>query len=195
MALKFYTADWHLNSRKVLEVYSRPFPSIEYMNEVLISMCNMFSSEADTVVHIGDLFCYGTDGSYIGTKENPQIYLGRIKANFVNIEGNHDRTNKVKSIGKYLRTSLGPFSDVSISHYPSTSDLAEGTYLPGDIHLCGHVHDKWKYLIDRKNQVLNVNLGIDVWDYKIVSEDKLISYIKKVMLTQSLNGIRNSDTL
>lgn len=181
MAVKFYTADWHLNSPKVLDIYSRPFPNIDYMNDVLISMCNLFAKPEDTVIHIGDFFCYGKDGEYSGRNENPQLYLQKINSTFVNIEGNHDRNNKVKSIGKYLRTSLGPFEDVSVSHYPSTDKLAKGTFLPGDIHLCGHVHDKWKYLIDSQNQVLNINMGIDVWHYKIVSEDKLINYIKSIM--------------
>jgi len=184
MAKKFYTADWHLNSANVLNAYQRPFPNINYMNEVLISMCNLFAKSEDIVIHIGDLFCYGQDRNEAGSKINPTELLSKINPTFVNVEGNHDKNNKVKSIGKYIRTTLGPFTDVSISHYPSTSQFAAGTFLPGDIHLCGHVHDKWKYLVDAEHQVLNINMGIDVWNYKIVDEDRLISYIKKILISK-----------
>lgn len=184
MSKRFYTADWHLNSQQVLKLYNRPFPNVEYMNEVLISMCNLFAKKDDIVIHIGDLCCYGPDRGVEGDKTNPNKFIDKLYSTFVNLEGNHDKTNKVKSIGKCIRTTLGPFTDVSIGHYPSTHKEAAGTFLPGDIHLCGHVHDKWKYLIDKDNQVLNINMGIDVWSYKIVEEDKLINFIRKIMQNQ-----------
>lgn len=178
---RFFTADWHLNSTRVINAYNRPFPNAKYMNDVLISGCNLYAKKNDIVIHLGDLYVYGKEDGQIVSKINPIVELEKIDATFVNIKGNHDNNNKVKSIGSYLRTSMGPFTDVSLSHYPSTNPLAAGTFLPGDIHLCGHVHDKFKYLIDKENQVLNINVGIDVWGYKIISEDKLIAYIKKIM--------------
>jgi calcineurin-like phosphoesterase family protein len=182
MAKKFYTADWHLGSHHVLEAFNRPFSSIERMNKSIISTCNnMAPSKSDIVIHVGDFACFKKDRGKIGLSENPNKILQNISSTFFNIEGNHDTNNKVRSIGNYLRTTLGPFVDVSVSHYPSNDERAKGTFLPGDIHLCGHVHNKWKYFIDKENQVLNINVGIDVWGYRPVSEDKLIDFIKKLM--------------
>jgi calcineurin-like phosphoesterase family protein len=182
MAKKFYTADWHLGSHHVLEAFNRPFSSIERMNKSIISTCNnMAPSKSDIVIHVGDFACFKKDRGKIGLSENPNKILQNISSTFFNIEGNHDTNNKVRSVGNYLRTTLGPFVDVSVSHYPSNDERAKGTFLPGDIHLCGHVHNKWKYFIDKENQVLNINVGIDVWGYRPVSEDKLIDFIKKLM--------------
>lgn len=181
MSKKFYTADWHLNSEIVRKTFNRPFPSIDYMNKVLVSACNYYASGNDLVIHVGDLLTYGKDRETESPKENPSVFLEQIEATFVNIEGNHDASNKVKSIATSLRTTLGPFVDVSVSHYPSYNPLAEGTFKPGDIHLCGHVHTKWKHYLDEKNKVLNINVGVDVWGYRPVSEDILISYIRKVL--------------
>lgn len=188
MAKKFYTADWHLGSQHVLEVFNRPFSSIERMNKSIISTCNNIApSKSDIVIHVGDFACFKKDRGKIGLAENPNKILQNISSTFFNIEGNHDTNNKVRSIGNYLRTTLGPFVDVSVSHYPSNDERAKGTFLPGDIHLCGHVHNKWKYFIDKENQVLNINVGIDVWGYRPVSEDKLIDFIKKLMKEENNN--------
>lgn len=188
MAKKFYTADWHLGSQHVLEAFNRPFSSIERMNKSIISTCNnMAPSKSDIVIHVGDFACFKKDRGKIGLSENPNKILQNISSTFFNIEGNHDTNNKVRSIGNYLRTTLGPFVDVSVSHYPSTDERAKGTFLPGDIHLCGHVHNRWKYFIDKENQVLNINVGIDVWGYRPVSEDKLIDFIKKLMKEENNN--------
>lgn len=100
---------------------------------------------------------------------------------FINLKGNHDVNNKVKSIGNVLRTKIGKHLEVSISHYPSYDRHAEGTFKEGDIHICGHVHGKWKHCLDMTNKVLNINVGVDVWNYTIVTEDELIEYIDKVM--------------
>lgn len=182
MSQRFFTADWHLGSNNIIQTYNRPFSSVERMNASLISICNNIAPEkTDIVYHIGDFASYKSDRGEIGLKINPNLMLKLLKSTFINIEGNHDSHNNVRSAAKSLRISLGPFTDVSLGHYPSYRKEAEGTFLPGDIHLCGHVHDKWKYFIDKENQVLNINVGVDKWGFKPVSEDKLVDYIKKIM--------------
>ena len=65
---------------------------------------------------------------------------------------------------------------VSASHYPSP--LNPTNRLP--IHLCGHVHNLWKHYYDKRNNILNINVGIDAWNYQIVSDQELIDYIHKI---------------
>ena len=109
---------------------------------------------------------------------------------FINLKGNHDINNKVKSIGNVLRTKIGRHTAVSISHYPSYDKHAEGTFNEGDIHICGHVHRRWKHCLDMTHKVLNINVGVDVWNYTIVTEDELIEYIDKVLKLDKNNLYR-----
>ena len=187
MSQRFFTADWHLGSKIVLDVYKRPFISVEKMNGSLITACNKLAdSKSDIVIHAGDFACFGKDRGELALNENPNKMMNLIHATFINIEGNHDRNNKVKSVGKALRTELGNvFSDVCVCHYPSYDDRAKKYYHPGDILLCGHVHDKWKHYVDKENKVLNINIGVDVWNYQPVSEDKLIDYIRELLNTSN----------
>lgn len=182
MAKRFFTSDWHLSSTLTIDICKRPFKDVDFMNKYLISMTNHYATEDDIVMHLGDFCFYGKEQGIDGLKINPSTFIRDINATFINVKGNHDVNNKTKSICTYMRTSLGKvFPDVSISHYPSNNPMAKGTFRTGDIHLCGHVHNAWKYLIDEKHKVLNINVGIDVWNYKIISEDELIDYIRKIM--------------
>ena len=158
------------------------------MNSFLINSANLRAKDDDYIIHVGDFCCFGADhGLSALNKVNPSLFASRINATFVNIMGNHDYKNKVKSIGNCLFTSLGEFKNVSISHHPSYSPLAIGQFRHGDIHICGHVHGEWKYNIDFKNSVLNINVGVDAWNYQIVSEEELISYIQYLMSTVRRN--------
>lgn len=181
---RFFTADFHLGSEMVLKTSSeRPWKTVDEMNEGLIEMCNSIAGPGDVIIHVGDLFCHGNDRGTEGSKLKPEDFISRINANFVNIQGNHDVNNGVRSVAYYLRTNLGKvFKDVSISHYPSFSTKANGQWRKGDLHLCGHVHHLWKENIDIVHRVLNINVGVDVWNYKLVSESELIDYVRKYMV-------------
>lgn len=180
MSRRFFTSDFHLYSKSILNAYNRPFKSIEDMNYKIIKMCNSIAdSTDDIIIHCGDL-CEKPSGINL----NPNKFISdNLIANFINIKGNHDNNNRVKSLCNSMRTHLGKvFPDVSISHFPSTDKRSKNQWLPGDIHLCGHIHNKWKYLVDQENMVLNINTCLEVWDYKLVSEEKLIKYITKILM-------------
>ena len=179
MTRRFFTSDFHLYSQKILDCYNRPFKNINDMNEKIFKMCNSIAdSSSDIIIHCGDLF-----EKPANLVINPNTYItDNINANFINIKGNHDTNNKVKAVCSSMRISLGKvFPDVSVSHYPSNDPRSIRQWIPGDIHLCGHCHNKWKYFIDKTNKVLNINMCLEVWDYKIVSEEKLIKYITNLL--------------
>lgn len=154
------------------------------MNECILKNINQRCKEDDILIHCGDFIQFGNDRDWEGVKIHPYEFISRINPTFVNIEGNHDKNNKVKSVCSYMRTTLGnKYLAVSISHYPSNNKLARGQFRKGDVHICGHIHNKWKYLVDFENKVLNINVGVDVWGFNPVSEDELINYIDRIMRT------------
>src|SRR5574344_1598676 len=187
MPKRFFTSDWHLGMQQMIDCCNRPFSSVNKMNSFLIKSCNARAKPEDIVIHLGDFCCYGNDRGLDGSKITPSEYLSQINATFVNIKGNHDPSNKTKSIADSIRTTLGHrFTSVSCSHYPSNNILAAGSFHEGDIHLHGHSHlgitgKKEIFFIDFKNKVLNVNLCCDLWHFQIVSEEELIAAITKFL--------------
>ena len=186
MAKRFYTSDFHLGFTALLNIEKWPFKSIEKHDQALIRSCCQRAKSEDTIIHVGDLASVGMDRhdglNSRGLSVKPSVLLSQIDATFINIRGNHDNSNKVKSLCDCMRTSLGKrYPNVSISHYPSYDHRAKNQYLDGDIHLCSHVHNKWKYCLDLDHSVLNINVGCMMWKFQIVSEDELVQYISKIL--------------
>ena len=193
MSKRFFTADWHLNSEGTRIVVPRPFKTVDKMNERIIANANQRAkSRSDVIVHVGDFCQRGDDNHYkdetarTGFKDKPESFLDSISATFVNVEGNHDGNNDVRSVCRSMITKIGRFWDASVGHYPSWYDDARGTFISHrgrrdwTIRICGHVHEKWKHRFDMENMVLNVNVGVDAWRYQIVSESELLGYIGHV---------------
>lgn len=145
------------------------------MDEVLINNINMRAGERDTLIHLGDFMCYGGERGIPGDKKKEWYYKDQIKPTLIAIKGNHDGNNRMTTVADLLITFVGPYQ-VSASHYPSM--MNPDKRMP--IHLCGHVHNLWKHYYDKKNKILNINVGIDVWNYQIVSDQELINYIHKI---------------
>ena len=184
--MRFYTADFHLGMEGILEYENRPFKDIRQMDRALIDDCNEQAQVGDVIYHIGDLASWKQDRGKEGLDVKPMdIVSQQIDATFLNIKGNHDISNKVMSVCESMRSKLGKrYPNVSLSHYPSYDPRASLHFQKGDIHLCGHVHRRWRHCLDLTNNVLNVNVGVDVWNYKIVSEDMLIEYLNKLFKQQ-----------
>lgn len=80
----WFTADEHYNHARIIEYCSRPFASVEVMNEVLIQMHNKRVKKTDVTIHIGDF------GWFKKKKEAEQI-IKRLNGNHIFVRGSHDR--------------------------------------------------------------------------------------------------------
>lgn len=183
---RYFTADLHLGSSKVLEMCKRPFLDNIEMTDKLIANCNEIARDSDDVLyHVGDLYCLKDDNGRPGMLLPWRETQKRFNAKVVNIEGNHDATNGVKSMATSMRMVLGKVFNVVLCHYPSTDPRSRLHLKPGDINICGHNHALWdgneKFLVDKRNKVLNINVCTDLWDYQPVSEVTLVNFIKKIL--------------
>ena len=196
MSRKFYSADFHLGMTDILRFEARPFKTIQKMDEALIRSCNQrakvyYKTDAagnqivvdrDTIIHVGDLCSYKSDRGNAGSELKPQEIVSQIGATFINLRGNHDLNNKVKSVGSSMITSLGKKQPhVFFCHFPSYDTRCDPLPRGVCLQLCGHVHRKWKHCLDVTNGILNINIGVDVWGYKIVSEEEILSYAESLM--------------
>lgn len=181
----FFTSDFHLGDETLIARKLRPFKSGKRMTDVLISNANTRAKDpSDTIIHLGDFVSYGKDHDIECARISGNDYKKRFVSDVVLIEGNHDANNNVKTIGKCMFLDIGIYKNVSASHFPSWYKQNDGLIFrkKGSIHLCGHIHDHWKYMIS-DDGVLNINVGVDVWNYQIVSIQDLIKLIQKIKKT------------
>ena len=182
MARKFFTSDFHLGFDALLKIEKWPFKSIAKHDEALIRSCKQRAKPEDVIYHLGDLFCYKQDMhggiNSKGLDIKPAEMLKDIQATFLNIRGNHDLNNKVKSVCDSMHMYLSKrYPSVSLSHYPTYDSRIDPSCLTAPIHLCGHVHGRWLHCLDLDHRILNVNMGCMVWGFKIVSDVELIDYL------------------
>jgi len=179
--MDFFTSDWHLNDELILKVCKRNFKSAKRMTEVLIKQANQRAKDkTDTIIHVGDFIQRGLDRG-TGVREDQisaRDALKQLNANIILLEGNHDDNNRCNTAGKILFRKVGKF-DCIVQHYPSTTENTHDhpngkSFIRRHcneaytiINICGHVHDKWAFNYDSKFNVLNVNVGIDIYPYMI----------------------------
>ena len=185
MARKWFSGDFHLGASGLMAIEKWPFKSIEKHDQALIRSCQQRAKLDDVIYHLGDDAQYGDDGHYKnggkGLDIKPSELLKDISATFINIRGNHDLNNKVKSICDSMHMYLSKrYPSVSLSHYPTYDTRIDPSCLTAPIHLCGHVHGRWKHCLDLDHRILNINMGCMVWGFKIVSDDELIAYLNEL---------------
>jgi len=171
---KWFISDTHFSHTNIIRYTGRPFQSVNEMDERLIENWNALVELQDTVFFLGD---FG-----LGTTDFLASLCARLHGNKICIRGNHDGSlAKMHMIGFSLVLESAFIKigrhQVELVHIPS--QLA-----PSHFQLHGHVHEKRpNKLIDRQ-----LNLSVEVWDYKPVSEktivallDRADSFLVKVM--------------
>ena len=141
----YFISDYHFNHKNVLIYESRPFYSVEEMNETLIRNWNSVIKKSDKVFVPGD---FG-----FGSKEAITKIVSRLRGNKVLIMGNHDKRKTVswwqdvgfKEVIKYPIIWSETFI---LSHEPLK------TVPEGYVNIHGHIHSK---KVSDENKYFNVS--------------------------------------
>lgn len=188
---RYFTSDWHLGSDLIIKYANRPYANQHVAAAVLCNSCNDMTCAHDVVFHVGDFWLEGHDRH--GKKDDVNKLdssmnevLAKMNARFVLLDGNHDTGHNCEADLKNMRIDLNQnYRNVYVNHFPSDHHDYKG---PGRIpkgmpfiNLCGHVHDKWLLKYDRENHVLNINVGVDVWDYKPVRDSEITELLDFVL--------------
>jgi calcineurin-like phosphoesterase family protein len=162
---KWFISDTHFSHTNIIRYTGRPFQSVNEMDERLIENWNALVEPQDMVFFLGD---FG-----LGTTEFLTSLCARLHGNKICIRGNHDGSPaKMHTIGFALVLESAFIKigchQVELVHIPSQ---------PAPLHfqLHGHVHEK------RPNKIVDrqLNLSVEVWDYKPVSEKTVLALLDR----------------
>lgn len=171
--MKFYTSDLHFGHRRILEYESRPFATVEAMDEGLIRNWNAKVKPVDEVYILGDFgFVDGRRANYLLDRLNGRKYL---------IKGNHDDyflkdrdfdRSKFEWVKDYAVVHDNKHR-ICLFHYPiAVWDRQHHNAL----HFYGHVHSNK----DGHHPLLfslgknAINVGCDVHNYEPMTLDELL---------------------
>ena len=168
---RWFISDTHFSHANIIKYTNRPFATIEEMNSTLIANWNQHIAPEDQVFFLGD---FG-----LGHIDHLHAICSKLNGHKILIRGNHDKNaDSMHRVGfdvvlesAYLK--IGRHL-VELIHVPSNPQ-------PSHFQLHGHVHEK------RPNKLLTkqLNLSVEVWDYKPVSETTLISIFDKASKSKS----------
>src|ERR1035437_7015608 len=187
----YFTSDNHFWHANVIRFCSRPFSSVEEMNEVMIKNWNDIVKPEDTIYCLGDFSL---------AARPVEDYTKRLMGTKYLVPGNHDfchsynkksrsTENMAKWVAKYeewgwkvlpeqTTLDIPGVAIVNMCHHPYTlTGIGDDKYEKwrpkddGRWLLCGHIHEKWKVVGKM------INVGVDQWDFKPVS----IEEIKKII--------------
>ena len=186
--MRFFTADLHLGHANIIGFCDRPFESVEEMNDALLANWAETVGEDDDIWVLGDVAL----GRIAETLPPIASLPGRKHL----VPGNHDRCwpghRRPRPEDEQMYTDVGfeihPESvqlqleevQVVACHFPVAGDSQiedrfgdHRPVVPKEAWLLhGHVHESWKI---NKRQV---NVGVDVWDFRPVSQETLLDLMR-----------------
>ncbi|MFI5344182.1 MAG: hypothetical protein ACHQUC_08175 [Chlamydiales bacterium] len=167
---KWFISDTHFSHTNIIRYAARPYASVEEMDINLIDNWNRSIGVDDQVFFLGD---FG-----LGDVDHLHSICYQLHGNKICIRGNHDRNASwMTRVGfnvvlESAFLKIGRHT-VELIHIPT--DPA-----PAHFQFHGHVHDK------RTNKIIQnqLNLCVEVWEYKPVAEKTLISLLDKASKQQ-----------
>lgn len=172
--MDYFSSDWHLGHRGIIEMTGRPFSSIEEMRETILDNSIRKMKKGDNLFFLGD-FSFDQKETELALEE-----INRRKINFFWVKGNHD----IKRIKKEYETRYVRLHDtliikrnkktIHMNHFPLIA--WEKSFYNG-FHLYGHVHNfsLEREELEKRMVGKNHNVNVEFNDYKPYSLDEIFS--------------------
>lgn len=164
------SADFHFGHANILGYCGRPFGDVHEMNVKMTNYWNELVMPDDKVICLGD-FSFQSDR-----------YIGNLNGDIILIKGNHDKdkhSHLFDFVCDGMAMKIGEFK-CFLTHWPIEAGWKYKNNSPElklldvyDFIICGHVHEKWKV------KGKNINVGVDVWDFKPIHIDELARFLRK----------------
>ena len=160
----FFTSDTHFGDHRVLNLYPRPFASVQAMDSGLIARWNEIVGIDDEVWHLGDFARTAAQAGAILPRLNGKKHL---------VLGNNDPPPDPGmgwlSVSSYAEVTVDGI-DLVLCHYPfrSWNGMSRGS-----VNLHGHSHGRLKPLPRQ------FDVGVDVRNYRPVRLAELLPPPKK----------------
>lgn len=152
-------SDTHWGHSNIAKYANRPDDHFERM----FNNWNEVVGENDTLLHLGDLTCYGDEKKHAG-------FLKGLKGKKYLLRGNHDKHENewyeehgFEVVGRepflWTYTERNSEETVAFSHEPITPYMWEPWFGTFDVNIHGHIHtNPWPFGTDVATHYINVSI-------------------------------------
>lgn len=155
----YVISDTHFGHANIIRYSSRPFASVEEMDEVMIARWNARVRPQDIIYHLGDVA--------IGQDALNRV-MPRLAGHKRLVLGNHDNHAPMRDYIRYFEKILAwrLFKPLILTHVP----IHQGSFGKATVNLHGHVHT------NPAPAGPYINGCVEVTDYRPVPLDHYIKY-------------------
>jgi len=166
----YFTSDWHIDETRITKEFNpffRPFSSISEQNQIILNNAKAIIKSQDVLYHLGDVSMTIDGIACIDQIKcaSKHLIIGNYDEDKIGFLAKHFDT---VSFSKYVELSNG--FQVFCTHYPASA-MEQSSF-----GIVGHIHGLWKV------QPNMINVSVDAWHFKPVSEDEIIF---------AMHGIKN----
>lgn len=164
----FFIADLHFGHQNIIDYESRPFTSVEIMDNTLIKNWNNVVSKKDKVLIAGDFSFYG--------KEKTIEIVSQLYGHKILVMGNHDKGRGLNwwyevGFNEVYKYPIIYDEWYVIGHEPPQYINPNYPYF----YIYGHVHGSENYKTITKQTAC---VSVERWDYTPVEIEKIKDLIK-----------------
>lgn len=141
------------------------------MNETIIRNHNQRVKDEDLVFDLGDFIFRNSPGGKKGEglTDKSEVFLSRLNGKRINVKGNHDRNNSLKTCVEKIYIKHGG-KKICLVHNPIHAD-------PNcELNFVGHVHTSWKIKRLSDGSIM-VNVGVDVWNFRPITFEEIMKAV------------------
>jgi len=170
--MRYFSADPHYGHGAIIRHVNRPFKNVAKMEKTIIENHNDIVKDDDEYWLVGDLTMFGPDRRLYIEK-----IMNKLRGQKHLIFGNHDRFSPHTYLEMGFISAHTAFPMVMrdthfiLCHDPAVYDIVKDQ----GVLLCGHVHGWFQHWLP-EHRIINV--GVDVWDFKPVSEDQIFELLE-----------------
>jgi calcineurin-like phosphoesterase family protein len=163
----YFLSDTHFGDDKIIQLYNRPFKSVDDMNQSLIKNINARIDENDILYFLGD-FCMKKSSKYPFGNEF-SYYRNQIKCkNIIFVEGKtHDHNNGTKTNIESIVIEHGGCR-IYMTHNPK---FAKEEF---KFNFTGHLHGQKGTFQKLGKKSIIVDLSVENWNYYPVDINEII---------------------
>ncbi len=168
-ARRWFVSDLHFDDSR-FDLFYRPFTNLKEQHDTIIKNWNEIVGQDDEVYVVGD----------VSVTDEGLKYVDKLNGKKTLIMGNYDDPRDIKILqSKFdtIVTRLGMYLDgneLFLTHYPEKAK-------PNVFNIVGHIHSLWKV---QRNMI---NVSVDAWNFKPVSEEQIIFCINAIKKHYDVN--------
>lgn len=181
---RYFTSDMHFFDEGIMWYCDRPWNSLDGMHSALRDNFLETTRDGDEIFMLGDI-CTGVSGR---SPREPVEYpffqeimnsFEIAQKPFYLLRGNHDSLEPQRYIDAGFYTAATRLETEVAGHRALLCHDPALAQRPGTLCICGHVHCLFRELYNAERNILVINVGVDVRDYRPVSEDDIAAIIAR----------------